>query len=93
MKWILAIRNLLLRELKEQFGQKRLDELGEFLRDYLAQRLNGDDSDTQDLAQLRSGRHWYIQSLMRQRVSSKGSPFESVEVQQQDRGEILRLAR
>jgi hypothetical protein len=44
-------RNLLLRELKEQFGQKRLDELGEFLLDYLAQRLNGDDSDTQDLAQ------------------------------------------
>ncbi|NET07137.1 MAG: hypothetical protein F6K16_21050 [Symploca sp. SIO2B6] len=45
----IADRNLLLRELKEQFGQERLDELGEFLLDYVAQRLIDDDPDTQDL--------------------------------------------
>ncbi len=32
-------RNLLLRELKEQFGQERFDKLGEFVLDYVAQRL------------------------------------------------------
>src|SRR4028118_1974435 len=47
----IAVRNLLLKELKEQFGQARLYELGEFLIDYVAQRLISDDPDTQNLAQ------------------------------------------
>ncbi|WP_375494187.1 hypothetical protein [uncultured Nostoc sp.] len=51
----IADRNLLLRELKEQFGQERFDELGEFLLDYVAQRLTDDDADTQDL---REAQEW-----------------------------------
>ncbi|MDZ8226514.1 NACHT domain-containing protein [Nostoc sp. ChiVER01] len=45
-------RNLLLRELKEQFGQERFDDLGEFLLDYVAQRLTDDDADTRDLREV-----------------------------------------
>ena len=51
----IADRNLLLRELKEEFGQERFDELGEFLLDYVAQRLSDDDADTQDL---REAQEW-----------------------------------
>ena len=51
----IADRNLLLRELKEEFGQERFDELGEFLLDYVAQRLTDDDADTRDL---REAQEW-----------------------------------
>jgi hypothetical protein len=51
----IADRNLLLRELKEEFGQQRFDELGKFLLDYVAQRLTDDDADTQDL---REAQEW-----------------------------------
>ncbi|MGB7442860.1 MAG: hypothetical protein WA919_17480, partial [Coleofasciculaceae cyanobacterium] len=51
----IPVRNLLLKELKEQFGQERFDELAEFLLDYVAQRLTEDDPDTQDL---REAQEW-----------------------------------
>ena len=51
----IADRNLLLRELKEEFGQERFDKLGEFLLDYVAQRLTDDDADTRDL---REAQEW-----------------------------------
>ncbi len=51
----IPVRNLLLKELKEQFGQERLDELAAFLLDYVAQRLTDDDPDTQDL---REAQEW-----------------------------------
>ncbi|NJM23431.1 MAG: hypothetical protein HC907_34775 [Richelia sp. SM1_7_0] len=51
----IADRNLLLRELKGEFGQERFDELGEFLLDYVAQRLTDDDADTRDL---REAQEW-----------------------------------
>jgi hypothetical protein len=86
----IADRNLLLRELKEQFRQERFDELGEFLLDYVAQRLTDDDEDTQDL---REAQKWTalaytkpdeaVQELA-QRLSER--------VKQEDIGEVLRLA-
>ncbi|MEQ8975303.1 MAG: AAA-like domain-containing protein [Coleofasciculus sp. C1-SOL-03] len=51
----IPVRNLLLRELKEQFGQQRLEELGAFLIDYVAQQLTEDDPATQDL---REAQEW-----------------------------------
>jgi dephospho-CoA kinase len=39
----IAVRNLLLRELKKQFGQERLDELADFLIDYMAQIVEDAD--------------------------------------------------
>jgi serine/threonine protein kinase len=85
----IADRNLLLRELKEQFGQERLDELGEFLLDYVAQRLNGDDPDTQDLAQ---AQEWtalaYTKPCEAAHELAKGL---SERVKQENVAELLRL--
>jgi hypothetical protein len=51
----LAVRNLLLKELKEQFGAERLEDLAGFLLEYVGQRLTEDDLDTQDL---REAQEW-----------------------------------
>jgi predicted NACHT family NTPase len=86
----IADRNLLLRELKEQFGQERLDELGEFLLDYVAQRLTEDDPDTQDLAQ---AHEWtaltYTQPT---EVARELAQVLSERVKQEDMAEVFRLA-
>jgi hypothetical protein len=47
----IAVRNQLLAELKEQYGQKRFNDLAEFLQDYVVQQLTDDDPNTQELAQ------------------------------------------
>ncbi len=46
-----SVGNLLLRQLKVQFGQERFDLLGEFLLEYVKQRFTDDDRDTEDLRQ------------------------------------------
>lgn len=83
-------RNLLLRELKEQFGQERLDKLGEFLLDYVAQRLTEDDPDTQDL---REAQEWtalaYTQPT---EAASELAEALSLKVKQEDMAEVFRLA-
>ncbi|WP_238360795.1 AAA-like domain-containing protein [Iningainema tapete] len=83
-------RNLLLRELKKQFGQERFDELGEFLLDYVAQRLTDDDPDTQDLAQ---AQEWtalvYTKPVEAARELAQAL---SARVKQEDMAEVLRLA-
>jgi len=83
-------RNLLLRELKEQFGQERLDELGKFLLDYVAQRLTEDDADTQDL---REAQEWtalaYTQPTEAARELAEAL---SLRVKQEDMTEVFRLA-
>jgi len=89
----IADRNLLLRELKEQFGQKRLDELAEFLLDYVAQRLTDDDPDTQDL---REAQEWtalaYTKPTELARELAEALSLSVSRAKEQDRGEILRLA-
>jgi uncharacterized protein YegL len=86
----IADRNLLLRELKEQFGQERLNGLGEFLLDYVAQRLTEDDADTQDLAE---AQEWT--ALAYTKPSEAVREFAealSEKVDQEDMGEVLCLA-
>ncbi|MEQ8467422.1 MAG: hypothetical protein RIC07_28120, partial [Coleofasciculus sp. E1-EBD-02] len=86
----IADRNLLLRELKEQFGQERLDELGEFLLDYVAQRLTDDDPDTQDL---REAQEWTALAYTKpNELARELAQRLSERVQQEDMGEVLRLA-
>lgn len=83
-------RNLLLRELKEQFGQERLDELAEFLLDYVAQRLTDDDPDTQDL---REAQEWTALAYTKpNELARELAQRLSERVQQEDMGEVLRLA-
>ncbi|NEP12675.1 MAG: hypothetical protein F6K14_21195 [Symploca sp. SIO2C1] len=79
-------RNLLLRELKKKFGQQRLDELGEFLLDYVAQRLTEDDADTQDL---REAQEWT--ALAYTKPSEMAEALQK-RVEQEELSEMLRLA-
>ncbi|MHC5917258.1 MAG: response regulator, partial [Nostoc sp.] len=86
----IADRNLLLRELKEQFKQERFDELGEFLLDYVAQRLTDDDADTQDL---REAQEWTALAYTKPGEAVRELAKRlSQRVQQEDMGEVLRLA-
>ncbi|BAZ19860.1 response regulator receiver modulated translation initiation factor IF-2 [Kalymmatonema gypsitolerans NIES-4073] len=83
-------RNLLLRELKGKFGQERFDELGEFLLDYVAQRLTDDDADTQDL---REAQEWTALAYTKPDEAARElAQALSQRVQQEDMGEVLRLA-
>lgn len=83
-------RNLLLRELKGEFGQERFDQLGEFLLDYVAQALVGDDPDTQDLAQ---AQEWTALAYTKPDEAARELALAlSRRVQQEDMGEVLRLA-
>lgn len=83
-------RNLLLRELKEQFEQERFDELGEFLLDYVAQRLIDDDADTRDL---REAQEWTALAYTKPDEAARELVQRLSEmVQQEDGGEVLRLA-
>ncbi len=85
----IAVRNLLLKELKEHFGQERLEELGAFLIDYVAQRLTADDPDTQDLAQ---AQEWTALAYTKpDEAARKLAEALSVRVKQQDIAEVFRL--
>ncbi|MEH2187417.1 MAG: AAA-like domain-containing protein [Nostoc sp.] len=85
----IADRNLLLRELKEQFGQERFDELGEFLLDYVAQRLTDDDADTWDL---REAQEWTALTYTKPDEAARElAQALSRRVKQEDMGEVLRL--
>jgi CRISPR/Cas system-associated protein Csm6 len=86
----IADRNLLLRELKKQFGQERFDDVGEFLLDYVAQRLTDDDADTQDL---REAQEWTALAYTKPDEAARElAQALSQRVQQEDMGEVLRLA-
>jgi GUN4-like len=86
----IADRNLLLRELKGEFGQERFDELGEFLLDYVAQRFTDDDADTRDL---REAQEWTALAYTKPDEAARElAQALSQKVQQEDMGEVLRLA-
>ncbi|MEQ9553686.1 MAG: AAA-like domain-containing protein [Coleofasciculus sp. G3-WIS-01] len=87
----IPVRNLLLRELKEQFGQQRLEELGAFLIDYVAQQLTEDDPATQDL---REAQEWT--ALAYTKPAEAGRKLaevlsERVKREKRDMAEVLRL--
>ena len=85
-----AVRNLLLRSLKEQFGQERFDSLGEFLLEYVSQRLTEDDPDTQDL---RQAQQWTALAYIKpEQAARELAQTLSDKVQQEDTGEVLRLS-
>jgi len=86
----IAVRNLLLKELKEQFGQERLDDLAEFLLEYVAQRLSGDDPDTQDL---REAQEWTALAYTKPDEAARELVKAlSSSVKQKDMVEVCRIA-
>ena len=85
----IPVRNLLLRELKQQFGQKRLEELSEFLLDYVLQQFT-DDPVRQNLAQTHERRA--LAYTKPKDAARKLAEVFSTSVQKEDEAEILRLA-
>jgi WD40 repeat protein/nucleoside phosphorylase len=84
----IADRNLLLRELKEQFGQERLNALGKFLLDYVAQRRDDPDTDN-DLAE---AQEWTALAYTKStEAARKLVEALSLRVKQQNMTEIFRL--
>ncbi len=84
------VRNLLLRELKVQFGQEKFDSLGEFLLEYVSQRLTSEDPDTQDL---RQAQEWTALAYTKpEQAARELAQLLSDKVQQEDIGEVLRLS-
>ncbi len=85
-----SVRNLLLRELKVQFGQERFESLGEFLLEYVSQKLTEDDPDTQDL---RQAQEWTALAYTKpEQAARELAQVLSDKVQQEDIGEVLRLS-
>ncbi|RMH78115.1 MAG: tetratricopeptide repeat protein, partial [Cyanobacteria bacterium J007] len=85
----LAVRNLLLRELQEQFGKQRFEELAEFLQAYVVQRLNSEDPDVQDIAQ---AQNWTALAYTKPGEAARELAQVLVErLQQQDKAEVFRL--
>ncbi|WP_448267026.1 CHASE2 domain-containing protein [Nostoc sp. DSM 114159] len=88
----LAIRKELLKSLKEDpdFGKQRLDELANFLLDYIHPQLCNNDPDIQDLAQ---AQRWtalaYV--LPSEAARELALTFSKLD-QNQEKAEILRLA-
>jgi DNA-binding NarL/FixJ family response regulator len=84
----IADRNFLLRELKEKFGQEKFDELGEFLLDYVAQRL----TDDADMQYLREAQEWTALTYTKPDEAARELAKRlSERVQQGDMEEVLRL--
>jgi formylglycine-generating enzyme required for sulfatase activity/DNA-binding CsgD family transcriptional regulator len=85
----IADRNLLLRELKEALGQERFDDLGEFLLDYVAQRLTYDDADTRDL---REAQEWTALVYTKPgEAAQELAQALSLRIKNEDMAEVLRL--
>ncbi len=85
----LCDRNLLLRELKQEFGQEKFNELGDFILDYVAQRLSGDDTDSRDL---REAQEWTALAYTKpSEAAFKLAQALNAGVTKEDMDEMLRL--
>ncbi|MEH2014960.1 CHASE2 domain-containing protein [Nostoc sp.] len=88
----LVIRKELLKSLKEDpdFGKQRLDELANFLLDYIHLQLRNDDPDIQDLAQ---AQRWTALAYVLPSEAARELALTLSKLDQnQDKAEILRLA-
>jgi len=86
-----TVRNLLLKELKEdeRFGQRRLNELADFLRDYVAQQLYSDDLDVRGLAQ---AQQWTALAYMRPDKLARELALALSRLDWENRTELVRVA-
>jgi tetratricopeptide (TPR) repeat protein len=85
----IADRNLLLKELQEDFGQERLNQLSEFLLDYVAQQLTEDDPDTENL---REAQTWTALAYTKPtELAQELAEALRKRVKQKEMGEVLRL--
>ncbi|MEA5568448.1 formylglycine-generating enzyme family protein [Anabaena sp. UHCC 0399] len=86
----LAIRNLLLKQLKEdeKFGQARINELSDFLLDYTRQQFQSDDFDTEFVQSQR----WIALAYTRPHEVACEIALAFSKLDLQDTAEMVRLA-
>lgn len=84
-----AVRNLLLRQLKKDFGAAYFEEVGDFLLSYMHAEMDTDDADTQDLIE---AQEWSVLSYAVPRQGARKLAEElSESVAQDDPSAILRI--
>ncbi|MEJ6485985.1 formylglycine-generating enzyme family protein [Nostoc punctiforme UO1] len=87
----LALRNMLLSRLQEDknFGQQRINELSEFLLDYVRQKLQSDDPDTQEFAQVQ---RWIALAYTRPTQVAHELALAFSKLDLKDKANLVRLA-
>ena len=86
-----VVRNLLLKRLQEdeKFGQQRINELSDFLLDYVRQELHSDDPDIKDFAQ---AQQWTALVYTRPSEAARELALAFLKLDQKDTGELIRMA-
>ncbi|MEH2061905.1 MAG: hypothetical protein V7K50_06445 [Nostoc sp.] len=86
-----VVRNLLLKRLQEdeKFGQQRINELSDFLLDYVRQELHSDDPDIKDFAQ---AQQWTALAYTRPSEAAREIALAFLKLDQKDTGELIRMA-
>ena len=86
-----AVRNVLLSRLKEdeKFGQQRINELSDFLLEYVRQQLQSDDPDIQDFAQ---AQHWTALAYTRPSKAARELALAFSKLDYKDTAELMRMA-
>jgi hypothetical protein len=86
-----AVRNLLLEELKEdeRLGHQRLNELADFLTDYVVQQLYSDDPDVRDVAQ---AQQWTALAYTRPEEAARELALALSHLDLRDESELIRVA-
>ena len=86
-----AVRNELLKQLKEdsRFGEKRINELSNFLLAYVRKDLNSSESDRRDFAQ---SQRWTALAYKDSEQAARELALAFNQAYNQDRSELVRLA-
>lgn len=86
-----SVRNALLSRLKDDsnFGSQRLNELSDFLLEYVRQKIQSDDPDTRDFAQ---SQQWTALAYTQPSKAAHELALALSRAYQQDRVELVRMA-
>ncbi|MDJ0696076.1 formylglycine-generating enzyme family protein [Mastigocoleus sp. MO_188.B34] len=87
----LAVRNQLLKELQadERFGKQRINEMSDFLLEYVHQKLQSHDPDIQDFAKTQQ---WIALAYTRSSQAARELALAFSKLDQQESAELLRMA-
>jgi tetratricopeptide (TPR) repeat protein len=86
----LAVRNALLKRLKEdkKFGKQRINELSDFLLEYIQQQLQSDDPDIRDFAQ---NQRWIALAYTQPNQVARELALAFSKLDLEDKAELMRL--
>ncbi|MDF5712806.1 MAG: formylglycine-generating enzyme family protein [Rhizonema sp. NSF051] len=86
-----VVRNILLNRLQEddKFGQKRINELSDFLLNYVRQQLQSDDPDIKDFA---LAQRWIALAYTRSNQATRELASALKSAYSQDKADLIRLA-